>query len=214
MKKALVIGATGMVGTQLIQLLVSDEAYTEIVSFVRRSSAYTHPKLTEFIIDFNQPDKWRNLVTGDVLFSTLGTTIAKAKTKEAQFKVDFTYQYNFAEIAAKNGVSDYVLVSSAGANAKSKTFYIKIKGQLDQSVQTLPFKHVNILRPGPLDGDRDENRVGEKIGLTVMYGLNKLGLFQKYRPIKANLVAKAMIHAEQKNKSAIYTFDEIHKLAK
>jgi len=214
MKKAIVIGSTGMVGTQLIQLLLHDKTYAEVHSFVRRKSGIIHPKLIEHIINFDQPEKWSKLVTGDVFFSTMGTTIAKAKTKDEQYKTDFTYQFTMAEIAAKNGVSTYVLISSAGADAKSKAFYMSMKGKLDEAVQTLAFKHINILRPGQLAGDRTEKRFGEKVGLSVMYGLNKLGLFMRYKPIQAYEVAQAMINAEKKMYSAIYTLDEVHKLAK
>ena len=104
MKKAVVIGGTGMVGTQLIKQLIEDKNYSEIVSLVRRPSGVSHPKLSEKVIDFDQPENWKDLIVGDVLFSTLGTTIAQAKTKDAQYKVDFTYQYKVAEIAAANGV--------------------------------------------------------------------------------------------------------------
>jgi len=213
-KKAIVIGATGMVGTQLIQLLLQNKSYSEVISFVRRPGGITHPKLTEQIINFDQPETWSNLVTGDVLFSTLGTTIAQAKTKDAQYKVDFTYQFNVAEIAAGNGVTNYVLISSAGANPNSKTFYMSMKGQLDEAVQALPFDYISIIRPGQLEGERNEKRFGEKVGLTVMHGLNKLGLFKRYQPIKATNVAKSMIHAAQNRRSATYTLDEVHKLAK
>lgn len=211
--KAIVIGSTGMVGKQLIQLLVNDNKYSEIVSFVRRPSGFSHPKLIENVIDFDQPETWENLVTGDVLFSTLGTTIAVAKTKAAQYKVDFSYQYNFAEIASKNNVSNYVLISSAGANAKSKNFYTKIKGQLDEKVQTLPFQYVSILRPGQLEGNRIEKRIGEQIGLKVMNGLNRIGILNKLKPINAKSVANAMLNAAQKKVSGIYTLEEVHALA-
>lgn len=214
MKKAIVIGSTGMVGTQLILLLLESEEYSEIVSLVRRPSGITHPKLAEYTVDFDKPETWSNLVTGDVLFSTLGTTIARAKTKENQFKVDFTYQYSVAEIAAKNGVSHYVLVSSAGANSKSSTFYMNMKGKLDEVVQSLPFEVICILRPGQLDGDRIEKRFGEKVGLKVMVFLNKLGLFLHYKPIHARLVALAMINAAKKNKSETYTLEKVFELAK
>ena len=86
MKKAIVIGSTGMVGTQLIQLLLFSNNYVEITSLVRRESGITHPKLREYVVDFDQPETWRQLVTGDVLFSCMGTTIAKAKTKENQYR--------------------------------------------------------------------------------------------------------------------------------
>ena len=130
MKKAIVIGATGLVGSELIQLLIHDEYFTGIVSLVRRASGITDPKLTERIINFDEPATWKKHVTGDVLFSALGTTIALAKTKEEQYKVDFTYQFTVAKIAAQNGVTHYVLVSAAGASSTAKPFYMKMKGEL------------------------------------------------------------------------------------
>lgn len=214
MKKAVVIGSTGMVGNELIKLLILDEEYSEIISLVRRSSGINHPKLNEQIINFDQPESWSHLVTGDVLFSALGTTIANAKTKAAQFKVDYTYQFSVAEIAAKNGVSNYVLISSAGANSKSKAFYMNMKGQLEHAVTSLPFKVISILRPGQLAGNRKENRTSEKIGLSLMYNLNKIGIFKKYKPIQAFLVAQAMINAADKKESGSYTLDQVFGLAK
>ena len=214
MKKAIVIGGTGMVGTQLIKQLIEKETYSEIVSLVRRGSGVTHPKLSEHVVNFDQPESWSYLVTGDVLFSTLGTTIAQAKTKEAQFKVDYTYQFTVAEIASKNGVRNYVLISSAGANSNSKAFYMRIKGQLENAVQKLPFKVISIIRPGLLAGNRTEKRTGEKIGLAVMYFLNKLGLFKRYRPILAYQVAQAMINAAEKTQSGIYKLDDVFQLSK
>ena len=214
MKKAIVIVATGMVGTQLIKLLTLNDDYNEIVSLLRRKSGVIHPKLTEQIINFDQPETWRNFVTGDVLFSTLGTTIAQAKSKDAQFKVDFSYQFNVAEIAAYQHVSHYVLISSAGANAMSKAFYMNMKGKLDEAVQSLVFETISILRPGQLAGERTEKRLGEKIGLSVMYGLNKLGFFKQYKPITASQLALAMIKAAEKTESATYTLDEVFELIK
>ena len=213
MKKAIVIGSTGMVGKQLIQLLIENETYSEIVSLVRRPSGVKHPKLSELIVDFDQPESWKKYVTGDVLFSTLGTTIALAKTKEEQYKVDFTYQYAVAQIAAGNGVSHYVLISSAGANSKSRTFYMKMKGKLEDKIQSLPFEYISILRPGQLEGNRTEKRTFEKAALSIMHFINKFGLFKRYRPIMDIQVAKAMINAASKIKSATYTLDEIFKLS-
>jgi uncharacterized protein YbjT (DUF2867 family) len=213
MKKAIVIGATGMVGTQLIQLLIGNEDFSEIVTLVRRKSGVSNPKLTEYIINFDEPETWKNYVTGDVLFSTMGTTMAQVKTKKAQYDVDFNYQFTVAKIAANNGVSSYVLVSSAGANPTSKNFYLKMKGELEFAVQSLPFKTVIILQPGQLTGNRIHNRRSEKIGIIIMDGLNKLGLFKRYKPIHAFTVASAMIKAVKVKVSSIYSLDEIFKLA-
>ena len=212
MKKAIVIGATGMVGTQLIQLLIENIEYSEIVSLVRRESGVKNPKLKEYIINFDEPEKWSNYVTGDVLFSALGTTIGQAKTKAAQYKVDVTYQLTVAQIAAKNGIPHYVLISAAGANPKSNNFYLKMKGELEKSIHTLPFEIISILRPGLLAGNRIQNRPTEKISFIILNALNKLGLFKRYRPIQASLVAEAMDKASKQTESATYTLDEVFKL--
>lgn len=214
MKKAIVIGGTGMVGAQLIRQLIEDKNYSEVISLVRRASGVIHPKLNEQVIDFDQPESWKALVTGDVLFSTLGTTIKQAKTKAAQYKVDFTYQFDVAAIAAANGVPSYVLISSAGADSKSKVFYTNMKGKLEDAVKSLAFKAINIIRPGQLAGDRTEKRTTEKIALQVMYGLNKVRLFQRYKPIQGSQVAQAMIRAAEKEQSGTYTLDEVFDLAR
>ncbi len=212
MKKAIVLGSTGMVGSQLVDLLISTTEYTEIVTFVRRPSGKTHPKLKEYVVNFDDIQSWSQYIQGDVLFSCMGTTLAQAKSKENQFKIDYTYQYNVAEIASKNEVNTYVLVSSAGANSKSSAFYMQMKGKLDEAVKSLAFKNLIILRPGQLYGDRNEKRLGEKIGLSVMFFLNKIGILSKYKPIHAMEVAKSMLSAVKKQKSAIYTLDELFAL--
>jgi uncharacterized protein YbjT (DUF2867 family) len=214
MKKAIVIGGTGMVGLQLVKQLIEDKKYDEIISLVRRSSGINNPKLQEKIINFDQPESWSNLVTGDVLFSSLGTTIAQAKTKDAQFKVDYTYQFIVAETAAKNGVETYVLISSAGANSKSSVFYSNMKGKLEDAVQALSFKQITIIRPGQLAGNRVEKRKSEKIALSIMYFINKLGLLKRYKPIQAYQVAQAMINAAENKNSGIYSLDKVFELAK
>jgi len=148
------------------------------------------------------------------LFSTLGTTIAQAKTKDAQFKVDYTYQFIVAETAAKNGVETYVLISSAGANSKSSVFYSNMKGKLEDAVQALSFKQITIIRPGQLAGNRVEKRKSEKIALSIMYFINKLGLLKRYKPIQAYQVAQAMINAAENKNSGIYSLDKVFELAK
>lgn len=209
MKKAIILGATGMVGAALLEQLLASDDYSEIVIFVRRKSGVTHLKLTEYVVGFDRPEDWKALVAGDVLFSALGTTLAVAGSKDNQYKVDFTYQYVFAKSASENGVNDYVLVSSAGASANAATFYLKMKGELDEAVQQLKFRSVSILRPGQLYGNRKENRVAEKMAIKFMFGLNKIGLFRKYRPIHASEVARAMQKMALEQKNQIITLDEL-----
>lgn len=212
MQKAIIIGASGMVGTQLLKQVLASDQYSEVLSLVRKPGTITHPKLSEITVDFSQPIDWEHLVTGDVLFSTLGTTLAKAGSKDAQYQVDFHYQYNVAKAAAKNEVNAYVLVSSAGASAKSGNFYLKMKGQLEDAVKMLPFNVFSILQPGQLDGQRKEKRITENLALKIMYGFNQLGLLKKYRPIHAEEVAKAMLKVAFKKQSGTYTLDQIFDL--
>lgn len=213
MKKAIVIGATGLVGRELIKQLTAGNDFAEVISLVRRRSGFTHPKLTEYPVDFDYPDQWQSLLYGDVLFSAMGTTRAKAGSKDAQYQIDFCYQYEVAKIAASHGVPGYVLISSSGANSLSGNFYLRMKGQLDDAVQNLPFLFTHIIRPGQLDGNRIEKRRFEKAALCIMHLINRAGMLKAYRPIRAELVAKAMIHASGKNTSGVYSLSEVFELA-
>ena len=193
-KTALVIGATGLVGTQLVQLLINDVRFSAIKVFVRRTTGISHPKFEEHIIDFERQDQWEHLVKGDVLFSALGTTIGKAGSKKAQYLIDYHYQYNFAKAASYNGVPVYVLVSSAMANPNSGIFYTRMKGELERDIRKLQFGNIHMLRPGMLAGDRKEERWGEKVGIAVIRFLNQFGIARKHKPVDAIVVAQAMIN--------------------
>ena len=187
-----VIGASGLVGQQLMDQLFESNDFEKVRSFVRKPSGLKYAKLEEIVIDFDKPETWKHLVQGDVLFSTLGTTIKTAKTKENQYRVDFTYQYDFAKAAAENGVGAYILVSSIGANPKSSVFYSRIKGELDEAVAKLAFKKLIIFRPSILDGKRKEKRAGERIGLVITHLVTKF-ILKKYRPTPVNTLAGKMI---------------------
>lgn len=191
-KTANLIGASGLVGQQLLSQLLEHPEFEKVRSFVRQPSGITHPKLEEIVIDFDKPATWKLLVSGHVLFSTLGTTIKKAKTQPNQYKVDYTYQYKFAKAAAENGVVTYILVSSMGANPKSSVFYSRMKGELEESVSKLGFKRMFIFRPSILDGKRTEKRSGEKIGLAISHFLTRF-MLKKYRPTPVDLLARKMI---------------------
>lgn len=191
-KIANVIGASGLVGQQLVAQLLAHPEYERVRIFVRRTTGIGHPKLEEQLIDFDRTESWQHLVQGDVLFSTLGTTIKTAKTKENQYRVDFTYQYEFAKAAAGNGVPTYVLVSSMGANPRSSVFYSRIKGELEEAVTGFLFRKLLIFRPSILDGDRQEKRTGEKVGLVVSRFLTRF-ILKKYRPTPVRQLAARMI---------------------
>ncbi|MDX1351043.1 MAG: NAD(P)H-binding protein [Putridiphycobacter sp.] len=204
---AIVIGATGLIGKQLVKQLLADDLYTEVKVFLRRSTGISNPKLKEFIINFEALDQSVHLIKGDVLFSVLGTTLRTAGSKNKQYNIDYHYQYNFAKIAANNGVSNYVLLSSIGANAKSSVFYSKMKGELDEAVQELPFEHISILRPSMLDGNREEFRLAEKLFTPIMRAVVLVPCWKKYRPIKDVTVAKAMRNAVHENETAYHIYE-------
>lgn len=213
---ALLLGATGLVGGELLQQLLKDDRFERIRVFTRRTLELNHPKLEQHQINFNAPEEWQALVQGDVLFSTLGTTMKKAGSKKNQFLVDYTYQYQFAKAASANGVSAYVLVSSAGANPKSQVFYSRMKGELDRDVKALSFNQTIILRPSFLDGNRQEQRPFEQLGLKINRWLTRY-VFKKYRPTPAKVVAQAMINVTVNPKKysdyRIFELDELFDLA-
>jgi len=202
---ALVIGATGATGKDLVQQLLADESVERVSVFVRRNLALQHDKLHIHTIDFDRPQHWSQLVKGDILFSCLGTTIKAAGSQEAQWKVDFDYQYQFVDAASANGVPRYILVSSSGADAKSRVFYSRMKGQLEEAVKKLPFEAVTIIQPPILDR-KDSDRKGEKMGLKVIQVLNKVGMFRSQRPLSTQELAATMIRAAKENKTGITTW--------
>ena len=194
--KALVIGATGATGKDLVSQLLTDKGYDEVNVFVRRPLAVENPKLKTHIVNFDKPDEWKDLVKGDVAFSCLGTTLKTAGSKEAQRKVDYDYQYNFAKAAKENEVEDYILVSSYGANPKSKIFYSRMKGELEQSIKALHFNKLMIFQPGMLDR-KDSERTGEVLGGKIIKFANKFGVLTQQKPLPTAVLAKAMINSSK-----------------
>jgi len=209
-----VIGATGLVGKQLVSQLLENEHFGKVRIFVRRDSGLSHPKLEQLIVDFADEKTWAKKLTGDVLFSALGTTLKQAGSKAKQYEVDFTFNLNFAQKAKANSIENYVLVSSIGANSKSALFYTRIKGELDDTVANLGFENLTILRPSYLSGERDEKRWMEELSLPVVGFVTKL-ILKKYRPISGETVAKAMINGVLKPhpEKTIWEADEVFELA-
>lgn len=194
--KALVIGATGATGKDLVSKLLEDQDYKEVNIFVRKPTEIDHPKLKTHIVDFEKPEEWKNLVQGDVAFSCLGTTLKDAGSKESQKKVDYDYQYNFAKTAKENDVNDYILVSSYGANPKSKIFYSRMKGELEQSVKDLHFNKVTIFQPGMLER-KHSARTSEVLGGKIIKFANKFGILTHQKPLPTDVLAQAMINSSK-----------------
>lgn len=215
MLHVVVLGATGLTGSGLVGQLLNDERFEKVTVFVRRSAGFSHPKLIEHIIDFSRPDTWHDKVRGDVIYLALGTTRAKAGSKAAQYLVDHTFQFQFARAASDNDVPALVLVSSAGANISSPYFYMRMKAALERDIRTIPFRQLVFIRPGALTGPHKQKRAGEAIGVGILRLLNKMGLFRKFRPVQAEIVARAMVNATFENQpgTQIYELEKVFEMA-
>ena len=203
--KGLIIGATGATGKDLLAKLLEDEAFSEIHSFVRKPMSISHPKLHAHVVDFDTPEAWSDLLHGDVAFSCLGTTLAVAGTKEAQWRVDYDYQYAFAEHCKNNGVSTFVLVSAAGAKAQSKLFYNRMKGALEEAVKKLNFPRLLIFQPSILIRSNSD-RGAENFSVKAIHFLNKIGLFKRYRPMPTEILAEKILSAIHNSPKGTFTF--------
>ena len=211
--KAIVLGATGAVGLDLVEMLLKDNAFSGVEVFVRRAMPMENGKLTTHIVDFKQLKDWQDMIKGDVVFSCMGTTLKAAGSRERQYEIDYTYQLEFAQAAHSNGVPIYILVSSAMANANSKLFYTRMKGELEEAIQQLHFQKEVIMRP-PLLIRKNTTKTDEKVVVVVLKVLNALGLFKKQRPMPTEVVAKAMIVAAKQGVSGIFEPTDIWNLAK
>lgn len=206
--KAIVLGATGAVGLDLVEMLLKDDAFSEVEVFVRRAMPMENAKLTTHIVNFKQPNEWQDMIKGDVVFSCMGTTLKAAGSKERQYEIDYTYQLEFAQAAHSNGVAAYILVSSAMASAKSKFFYTRMKGELEDAI------HQEVIMRPPSLIRKNTTKINEKVAVAVLKVLNALGLFKKQRPMPTEVVAKAMIVAAKQGVSGIFEPTDIWNLAK
>lgn len=217
-KTALVAGATGLIGRALVQQLLSSDEYNEVKVFVRNKFDIAHPKLVPITVDFNHLEWYASDIRGDVFFSCLGSTKIKTPDEKEYYKIDHDYPLTLARIASANHVNQFHLISSIGANAGSKIFYIRMKGETERDIAKIPFKSIYIYRPSFLSGNRKEKRIMEKIGLVVWRIINPLlvGKFKKYRSISDDIVATAMLKNAERSITGvhIYESDQIHMLAK
>ena len=196
----LILGASGLVGGKCLQQSLSDTRIDRVVAVVRKQMDIQHPKLTQVIVDFDKLDNYSADIKADAVLSALGTTLKQAGSSAKFTKVDYEYQLKVAEIARRNGVKTFVLLSSTGANKKSPILYTKVKGDIEDAVSKLGFEKLAILRPSILIGARKDNRPGEAVGqwMAKNAGFLFAGPLEKYKGIEADTVAQAMINAVQK----------------
>ena len=191
----ILIGATGLVGSEILNYALSDERFSKIKIFVRRTTGISDPKLEEFVVDFERIGEWRNQITGDVLFSALGTTLKQSGSREAQRVVDYDYQLRVAQAAKINGINNYVLVSAPNADTKSRLAYTKMKGDLERDVMKLSFPKATFIRPGLLKGPRAQKRLFEHNGGVILSLIPTIPGLESIKPVSGKLVAHACIES-------------------
>lgn len=197
-KTAIVIGATGMVGKQVLVNLLASAAYKSVIA-VTRKPLPAQPKLKNMVVDFDRLTEELKQVKADDAFCCLGTTIKQAGTKTAFHKVDYTYNFEFAHTLRQNGCQHFLLISALGAFPKSLVFYSRVKGLLEKDIMALNYPRLSIFRPSLLIGERQENRIGENLAATFFPLISPFlrGGLRAIQPIKGEVVAKAMVAVAQ-----------------
>ncbi|WP_320019471.1 NAD(P)H-binding protein [Labilibaculum manganireducens] len=193
-KTAIILGASGLTGKLLLNRLLEDEAYTRVKIFTRRGLDLVHPKLKEFIGDLLSLEEFKKDFTGDEVFCCIGTTAKKTKDKTIYRKIDFGIPATAASFAKANGIKSFLVISALGADTGSNIFYNKTKGEMEQAVLSQEIANTYILRPSLINGKRDEDRLGEKIGSIIIKMLSPflVGKWKKYRAIEAETIANAL----------------------
>jgi len=200
MKTAVLIGATGLIGSHLLKFLQNDDHFSEIRVLVRRQVAINHLNVKLIVLDFEDETAFRNGITGcDSVFVAVGTTQKKVNGDKAAYrKVDYDIPVNAAKFCAEAGCKSFLLVSSVGADSKSGNFYLKLKGEVEEKISSMSIPSISIFRPSMLLGNRQESRPMESIAQVISRPLGAL-FPSKYKPVKASDVARAMIIASKQN---------------
>lgn len=216
-KTAILLGGSGAVGSELLQLLLADNRYEKIKLFARSSINTIDPRIEEHLIDLFELDKYAYLFTGDEVYCCIGTTKAKTPDKETYRQIDYGIPVTAAKLAAANNIKTYIVISAIGADADSSIFYNRTKGEMQDDVLAENIHKVHILQPSLILAERKDNRIVEKAAEGFMWLINPIlfGGAAKYKSIKAATIAKAMLWLANNNyREAIVTSDRIENISK
>ncbi|MFD0766446.1 NAD(P)H-binding protein [Mucilaginibacter lutimaris] len=214
--KAIIVGASGLIGSNLLNILLEAPEYDEVLILIRKELPVQHKKLVQLVINFDDLVKHSAAIKGHAIFSCLGTTNSQTPDKNEYRKIDYNYPVQLAQLAKQNGVEQFHVVTAIGANKYSSTFYIKLKGELEDKLQNMELKTLHIYQPSMLIGDRKRRNVLEGMA-TIFFKLIDpllIGSLKKYRSIKGSTVAYAMYKKslERATGTFIYTSDKIHTI--
>jgi uncharacterized protein YbjT (DUF2867 family) len=210
-KKALLIGATGLIGSHCLQELITDKEFAHVEIWVRNPLEIKHPGLKCVIKDFRSISKISS-TDATHIFCCLGTTIKIAGSKEAFREVDYEYVVELARLAERSGTEKFLVVSSIGANSRSGNFYLRVKGEMEEAIKCCKIPSIIIMKPSMLLGKRKEFRAGEQIGKGLMLAFDFLlvGKLKKYRGNEAATVARAMVTLAKEQNTGIFLADSDH----
>lgn len=216
-KTAIIIGATGLTGGQLLNALLSDNRYQKIKLISRTSIGINSDKIEEFLGNVIDLENFARDFTGDEVFCCIGTTQSKTPDKEMYRKIDYGIPVKAAELCKTNGIDTFLVISALGSNPKSKVFYNRLKGEMENAVMAIGLRHTYILQPSLINGKRNEWRFGEWLvkQLFKVFDLLLLGPLKKYQSIHPDEIVKCMIWlANNKPIAGRISSEKIKKLAK
>ena len=208
MRTALVAGATGLVGSQLVTTLLEDERYETVKAITRKPLNRTHPRLENHVIDFDVMSQYVDELKADDIFCCLGTTMKTAGSKEAFEKVDYHYPLELAKRCKELGATQYLLVSALGANLRASVYYNRVKGRVEEAVKLVGFESTHIFRPSLLVGPREEYRSGEAAAKWFFRNFGFL-VPSKYKAIASIKVARAMAHFARSGERGVHIHESV-----
>ncbi|KOS06985.1 nucleoside-diphosphate sugar epimerase [Flavobacterium akiainvivens] len=202
-KTAIILGATGATGSELLKLLLDDNRYSALKLFSRSASGISHPKVQEHVVNLFELEKETAAFKADEVYCCIGTTKAKTPDKDTYYKIDHGIPVAAAKLAKQNGIETFVVVSAIGANPNSGIFYVCTKGEMERDILAQGIPKTHLLQPSQIVAERSDRRVMEKIAVGVMKLVNPLlkGGLRKYRSITAHNIAKAMVKLANTNHS-------------
>jgi uncharacterized protein YbjT (DUF2867 family) len=209
MTAILILGATGAVGHQLLELALDDGEYDRVYTLGRRKTGVVHQKLKEFECHLDRLSSWAELDRVDQVFCTLGTTRKQAGSLQAFKKVDYDYVVAAGMLANRLQARCFAVISALGANAGSLFAYNRVKGEMENSLKALDLPHLLVFRPSLLSAERPESRLGEDLGNHILRLVNPLlcGPVKKYRSVAASQVAKAMLFFAREPEGAVQVLE-------
>lgn len=206
--RALIFGASGLIGSELLKLALNDPYFSSVTIIVRKRLSLSNTKLTQIISTFEELQENQDSLQGDILFSCLGSTKSKTPDQKEYYKIDHDYPVLGSKIALNNGAKYIHLVSSVGANVSSSSTYLNMKGEVEDDISKLPFQGIHFYRPSLIIGKRNESRPLERISTLIFNTINPLlmGSLKKYRSIAATDIAKAMLSQAKKEIKGIHIY--------